>query len=95
MSAAFAAATFFALRRLRRKYEKTPIKAQPSTLPTTPTAMHAKLDFSVGDGVGVGVEEVTLPVEGRLLVGEVVMLVKWVVWKSVWSAGELQFVAML
>ncbi len=77
-----------------RKNEKTPIRAHPTTPPTTPPAMPATLVLDEEeDGVGVG--EVLLVVEGRLLFRGVVALVKWVIWKSDAIAGEVHFVDML
>lgn len=77
-----------------RKNEKTPIKAHPTTPPTTPPAMPATLVLDEEeDGVGVG--EVLLVVEGRLLFRGAVTLVKWVIWKSDAISGEVHFVDML
>lgn len=76
-----------------RKNEKTPIRAHPTMPPTTPPAMPAMLVLD-GEEDGVVVGEVLLVVDGRLFRG-VVALVKWVIWKSDATAGEVQFVDML
>ena len=58
-----------------RKNERPPIRAQPTTAPTTPPAIPATLvPDEEADGVGVG--EVPLIGEGGLLLELVVELVK-------------------
>lgn len=77
-----------------KKNEKTPIRTHATIPPTTPPAMPATLVLEEEED-GVGVAEVPLVVEGRLLLGGVVALVKWVIRKSDATSGEVQFVVML